>query len=168
MDYTQRGLLKMTDQLKRGDRVDVVMFDDAVCTPLENFVVGRDDPRLLTDTIQRLAPDGATNLDLGLREGYRVARAKRDVHQRNRRVMVLTDAELNTGDVDPHTVSDIGAAFDDAQIRLTGVGVGRTFRDDVLDRLTEKGHGAYVFLGSEAVVDGLDVGNAFHLFEDFR
>ncbi|RME22469.1 MAG: VWA domain-containing protein, partial [Deltaproteobacteria bacterium] len=155
MDYTRRALHRMREQLRDGDRVDIVLFDDRVCTPLENFVVGRDDPALLTRTIDRIEPEGATDLDLGLREGYDVARRHRDTHHRNRRVMVITDAELNTGDVNPHTVSEIGRAFDEERIRLTGVGVGRTFRDDVLDRLTEKGKGAYVFLGSEAVVDRL-------------
>ena len=44
-------------------------------------------------------------------------------------------------------------AFEDEGIRLTGIGVGREFNDDVLDKLTEKGKGAYVYMGSEAVVD---------------
>ena len=67
--------------------------------------------------------------------------------------MLITDAFLNTGSVNPDVVSQIGSAFDDDNIRLTGVGVGRDFNDEVLDKLTEKGKGAYVYLGSEAVVD---------------
>ena len=153
MEYTKRGLRQMTEQLEKGDRVDIVLFDDAVCSPIQNFVVGRDNPELLHNAIAGLQPEGATDLDLGLREGYRIARNHVDTHRRNRRMMVITDAELNTGDVNPHTVSEIGKAYEDEGIRLTGVGVGTTFRDDVLDRLTEKGKGAYVFLGSEAVVD---------------
>jgi len=153
MDYTKRGLRKMTDQLSAGDRVDVVLFDDTKCVPLENYVVGRDDPKLLTETIDRMKAEGGTDLDLGLKEGYRVAKSHRDTRHRNRRMMLLTDAMLNTGDVNPDTVSEIGKAYDGDGIRLTGVGVGRDFNDEVLDKLTEKGKGAYVYLGSEAVVD---------------
>ena len=153
MDYTQRGLKRMAEQLSSGDRVDIVLFDSTVCTPLENFVVGRDDPRLLTQTIERIAPRGATDLNLGLKEAYGVARRKAHTQGRNRRVMLLTDAQLNTGMVNPHTVTEIGKSLDDEGIRLTGIGVGHDFRDDVLDMLTEKGKGAYVYLGSEAVVD---------------
>jgi hypothetical protein len=36
---------------------------------------------------------------------------------------------------------------------LSGIGVGREFNDKMLDKLTENGKGAYVYLGSEAVVD---------------
>jgi len=153
MDYTKRGLRKMTDQLSAGDRVDVVLFDDTKCVPLENYVVGRDDPALLSETIERMEPEGGTDLDLGLQEGYRVAKNHRDTRHRNRRMMLLTDAMLNTGDVNTDTVTEIAKAYESDGIRLTGVGVGRDFRDDVLDKLTEKGKGAYVYLGSEAVVD---------------
>lgn len=153
MDYLKRGLRQMEDQLVRGDRVDLVLFDDQVCTPLENFVVGRDDPSLLTNAIEQLAPRGSTDLDLGLKEGYRIANARTDAGDRNRRMLLISDALLNTGDIDPNTVSEVAKAYESSDIRLTAVGVGRDFNDKVLDMLTEKGKGAYVYLGSEAVVD---------------
>ncbi len=155
MEYLKRGLNTMTGSLQRGDRVSVVLFDSSVCTPLENYVVGRDDPGLLSETIQAMQPRGSTNLDAGLKEAYRIATAHvdSDTQERNRRVMVITDAFLNTGDVNVNTVSEIGAAYEQHGVRMTGVGVGREFNDAMLDKLTEKGKGAYVYLGSEAVVD---------------
>ncbi len=155
MEYLKRGLTKMSDQLVRGDRVDLVLFDDQVCTPLENFVVGRDDPSLLTTAISRLQPRGSTDVDLGLKEGYRIAKGRTgdDADGRNRRMMLISDALLNTGDIDPNTVTEVAKAYEESDIRLTAVGVGRDFNDKVLDMLTEKGKGAYVYLGSEAVVD---------------
>jgi Ca-activated chloride channel family protein len=153
MDYLKRGLTKMSEQLVRGDRVDLVLFDDQVCTPLENYVVGRDDPSLLANAIAQLAPRGSTDLDLGLKEGYRIANARTDAGDRNRRMMLISDALLNTGDVNPNTVSEVAKAYEESDIRLTAIGVGRDFNDKVLDMLTEKGKGAYVYLGSEAVVD---------------
>lgn len=154
MDYLKRGLQKMSkDSLKTGDRVDVVLFDDELCVPLENYVVGRDDPSILDGVINGLSPRGSTDLDLGLREGYRIASHHVDTDGRNRRMLLITDALLNTGDVNPDTVSQIGKAYEESNIRLTGIGVGREFNDKVLNKLTEKGKGAYVYLGSEAVVD---------------
>lgn len=153
MEYTRRALQKMQGQLQRGDRFDLVLFDDAVCTPVKNFVVGRDDPARVDEVLRRMQPRGSTDLDLGLREAYKVATSHAPLPGRAGRVMVFTDAILNTGEVDPATVSEIGRALDARDLRLTGVGVGSDFRDDVLDQLTEKGKGAYVFLGSERVVD---------------
>ncbi len=155
MDYLKRGLNTMTGSLQTGDRVSLVLFDSSVCTPLENYVVGRDDPSLLTQAIADMQPRGSTNLDAGLKEAYRIATAHvaTDPQERNRRVMVVTDAFLNTGDVNTNTVSEIGKAYEEHGVRMTGVGVGREFNDAMLDKLTEKGKGAYVYLGSEAVVD---------------
>ena len=155
MEYTKRGLSRLSDQLQRGDRLDLVLFDSGVCTSVEGFVVGRDDPSLVSSVIEQLAPVGGTNLDAGLQEAYRVQRSREpgEVQDRNRRVMLITDALLNTGNVDQHLVSEVAKAFDEDEIRLTGIGVGRDFNDTMLDLLTEKGKGAYVYLGSEAVVD---------------
>lgn len=156
MDYVKRGLNKMSEQLERGDRVNLVIFDNQVCTPLEDYVQGRDAPSVLSEAIDQLRPRGSTDLDAGLHEGYRLAgkfASQDSAHDRNHRVMVLTDALLNTGDVNPDTVSEIAKNYENNGVRLTGVGVGREFNDAVLDKLTEKGKGAYVYLGSEAVVD---------------
>lgn len=153
--YVRRSLMLLRDQLVEGDRLDVVVFDNDPCVPLENFVVGRDQMQVLTSTIEQIRPSGSTDMNAGLQAAYRVARSHRASGDRNRRVMVLTDALLNTGDVNPATVSEVGRSFERDGIRITGVGVGRDFNDDVLDRLTEKGKGAYVYLGSEAVVDRL-------------
>ena len=155
MTYTTRGLEQMIDRLHPGDRVDLVTFETRVCTTLQDFVVGRDDPALLRHAMKALYPKGSTDLDGGLQEAYRIqsSRSAAETHGRNRRVMLITDAMMNTGTVDADVVAQIGTAFDEHRIRLTGVGVGREFNDEALDKLTEKGKGAYVYLGSEAVVD---------------
>lgn len=153
MGYTIRGLELMADQFVAGDRIDLVLFDDQVCTPLKNYVVGRDNPELFKETLAQVKPRGSTDLDSGLRAAYALQEDRTDARGRNRRVMLLTDALLNTGNVNVDLVSEVGRAFEESGVRLTGVGVGADFNDTMLDRLTEKGKGAYVFLGSEAVVD---------------
>ena len=152
MAYLKRGLQQMAGQLVRGDRVNVVLFDHESCAPLEGYVHGRDDARLLTGVVDALQPRGSTDLDLGLRDGYRLA--NRDVTRgRNSRVLLISDALLNTGNIDPGTVSEVSRAYEGKGVRLSAIGVGRDFNDQVLDMLTEKGKGAYAYLGSEAVVD---------------
>lgn len=155
MEYVKRGLSTMTESLRDGDRIDLTLFDSSVCTPVENFVVGRDDMSVLTSAIQAMQPRGSTDLDAGLREGYRIqtGRSGAERHHRNQRILLLTDAFLNSGNVDQSLVSEIGKRFEDDGIRVTGIGVGREFNDTMLDKITEKGKGAYVYLGSEAVVD---------------
>ena len=154
MEYLKRGLLRMTSELKRGDLVNLVLFDHEACASLENFAVGRDPMNTLTREIQKLAPRGSTDVDSGLRLGYQLAdRGYQSTH--SNRVVLITDALANTGVTDPETISMISSFYDKRRIRLSGVGVGTEFNDELLDRLTERGKGAYVFLGSPSEVDAV-------------
>jgi Ca-activated chloride channel family protein len=154
MDYLKQGLRRMTSELKQGDLVNLVLFDHNVCTPLENFVVGRDPMSLLESTISRIQPRGSTDLNAGLVQGYKLANAAyRD--EFSNRVLLISDALANTGVTDPQLMGLVTESYDKRRIRLSGVGVGRDFNDELLDRLTEKGRGAYVFLGSSAEVDAV-------------
>lgn len=154
MNFLKHGLKRMTDELKRGDLIHLVLFDHDVCVPIENFVVGRDDSRTLQDAIDRLRPRGSTDLHAGLRAGYDIADKAHQPAYSNR-VVMITDALANTGVTDQEMIGMIGKYYDTRRIRLSGVGVGRNFNDALLDRLTERGKGAYVFLGSPAEVDAV-------------
>ncbi|MEX1365747.1 MAG: VWA domain-containing protein [Nannocystaceae bacterium] len=154
MEYLARGLQRMTEQLQRGDVIHLVLFDDTVCVPVENFVVGRDRPAVLRQAIAELKPRGSTNLHDGLRRGYELADRAYQPGYSNR-VVMITDALTNRGVTDQALISTVGKFYDERRIRLSGVGVGRDFNDALLDRLTERGKGAYVFLGSEAEVDAV-------------
>jgi Ca-activated chloride channel family protein len=154
MTYLKRGLEQMTGQLKTGDMVHLVLFDHEVCTALENFVVGRDRPAVLMDAVRSLEPRGSTDLHLGLNAGYQLADRTYQPTYGNR-VVMITDAIANTGITDEQLIATVGKFYDERRIRLSGVGVGRDFNDGLLDQLTERGKGAYVFLGSEAEVDAV-------------
>lgn len=154
MEYLKRGLLRSLAELKHGDIVHLVLFDTGVCTLAQNFVVGRDSHQRLADLIRRIEPNGSTNLHDGLAQGYAVANQVYQPTYTNR-VVLITDALANTGVTDQRLISMVGKNYDARRIRLSGVGVGSEFNDSLLDELTERGRGAYVFLGSEAEVDAV-------------
>ncbi len=164
MEYLKRGLRKSVSELKDGDMVHLVLFDHEVCTPVENFVVGRDDMAQLKQAIDALEPMGATDVHLGLSTGYALADRSYQGHHSNR-VVLITDALTNTGETDEGMIAMISRYYDTRRIRLSGVGVGRDFNDSLLDSLTEAGKGAYVFLGSEAEVDAVFGGRFISLIE---
>lgn len=154
MEYLKQGLLRSLDELKHGDMVHVTLFDSTVCQLAENFVVGRDDLSRLRASIQKITPRGSTNLYDGLRQGYEIADRAYQPGYSNR-VVMITDAETNTGVTDESMIALVGQHYDARRIRLSGIGVGSTFNDSLLDQLTERGRGAYVFLGSRAEVDAV-------------
>jgi Ca-activated chloride channel homolog len=154
MGYVKRGLHRMTGELKPGDILHLLSFNTTVCVTLQNFVVGRDPMSVLDRAIDGITPQGNTDLYAGLTRAYELADATYQPRYSNR-VLLVTDALTNTGQVDPDIMALVARHYDQRRVRLSGIGVGRTFNDRLLDRLTEKGKGAYVFLGSEAEVDAL-------------
>lgn len=154
MDFLKKGLRRMLTELKAGDMIHLVLFDHEVCVPAQNFVVGRDNVKNLEKIIDALKPRGSTDLHLGLSRGYDIA-DKTYRREYSNRVVMITDALTNTGVTDQRMISMISKYYDNQKIRLSGVGVGRSFNDALLDQLTERGKGAYVFLGSEAEVDAV-------------
>ncbi|MES2640352.1 MAG: VWA domain-containing protein [Myxococcota bacterium] len=152
MTLVKRGLTRMVDRLHVGDRVNVVLFDDKVDVVRKGFQVGTDDLDDLRLLFEDVTPRGSTNLDAGLEAAYALVRS-RDLKGRDARVLVVTDARITAGDLDAARVSEIARAFDESRVRLAAIGVGDDVDDRVLQQLTEKGRGAYVFLGSEKVVD---------------
>jgi len=164
MNYLKQGLRRMVSELKPGDLVNMVVFDHNVCSPLHNYVVGRDRPQVLEKAIEGLRPRGSTDLYSGLSQGYQLADRSYQPTYSNR-VMLVTDALANTGVTDSRAIAMVGKYYDDRRIRLSGVGVGSDFNDELLDRLTERGKGAYVFLGSEQEVDAVFGGRFVSLLE---
>ncbi|MBI5488317.1 MAG: VWA domain-containing protein [Deltaproteobacteria bacterium] len=152
MEFLQQGLLAMLDQLKPGDVVNLVTFNQNAKTILDDFEITDDSPTRLRRAIEGLQPGGATDLHEGLTLGYGLAEKSLDP-EKNNRVLLVTDALTNTGTTDERLIAEVGRRYDDQKIRLSGIGVGADFNDELLDRLTERGKGAYVFVGSESVVD---------------
>ena len=154
MEYLKRGLLRSLKELKQGDIVHLSLFDDNACDLAKNFVVGRDSMSRLEGLINKIQPRGSTNLNAGLLGGYAAANGAYQPTYNNR-VILISDAQTNTGITDENMISTIAKQYDDRKIRLSGVGVGSDFNDSLLDSLTERGKGAYVFLGSGAEVDAV-------------
>lgn len=150
MNYVKRGLVQLAGKLLPGDRVDLITFDSVVETVLTDVDGGEAGRATLVSAIEAMTPRGSTDMNAGLQAAYRAARAGSG---RERRVLLVTDAQLNAGTVDVDTVTEVGAALDQAGVHLSAIGVGSDINDAVLEGLTEKGRGAYVYLGSEPVVD---------------
>ncbi|MCE9625520.1 MAG: VWA domain-containing protein [Deltaproteobacteria bacterium] len=146
MEYLKEGLALLKSQLKDGDVLNVVEFDHETCNAVEGFLVGRDAMTGYDRTVSELQPRGSTDLHDGLVEGYKLAERFYNPEKINR-VILITDAIANTGELSPDLMASIGKYYDTKQIALSGIGVGLDFNDELLDTLTDKGKGAYLFIG---------------------
>jgi len=147
IDLLRTGLNRLKQELVPGDVVNIVTFSDTATTKAENLILP-ESAQALSNQIDDLRTEGGTNLNAGLQEGYRIAR-KYYQPQKTNRVLMLTDAQANQGELDPLMVSRQTQINDKAGIYFSGLGFGADFNEAFLNQLTEVGKGSYYSIVNE-------------------
>jgi len=138
-------------ELRPGDVVSMVTWDTRRTVLLESReVAGPEDAKLLR-AIRALEAGGGTDLNSGLREGYRLARRNHREGWLNR-VIVVSDGLANVGVTEREVIAAAAADGERDGIYLMGVGTGNGYDDTMMDTITEAGRGAYLFVDSAAEV----------------
>ena len=112
-----------------------------------HMVTGANDPAILAVADQLFAA-GGTDLSAGLFvKGYQLAQANYGQDRLNR-VVLISDGGANAGVTDQNLIAMNSADADQEGIYLAGVGVGPapSYNDSLMDTVTDKGRGAYVYL----------------------
>jgi uncharacterized protein YegL len=154
IELLKAGVLRSFEELKAGDIVSIVLFDTTTCPLAQNFVVGRDDLDSLRALVRAIVPRGGSNLRDGLSQGYEAANRSYAPGYESR-VLLLTDAEGTGTSADEELISLSARNYDARRVRLSAVGIGETVSDELLDRLTEAGKGASMFVSSRAELDAI-------------
>lgn len=145
MDLVRYGLNRMVNNsLKDGDVVNLVVFNHEAHTKFQGLTYPADKQQML-DTIAALTPDGSTDLNKGVSHGYQVAHSSYDAAKKNRLVL-LTDAFANTGEIDPQVISGHTSINEQEGILFSGLGISADFNEAFLNELAEAGKGSYFSL----------------------
>jgi Ca-activated chloride channel family protein len=145
-------LLEFAEKLRNGDRISIVAFNRETETLLDSHEVTPATVSFLKEEIvHRLMPNDVTDMDRGIDAAYRLAGRNYDGSYLNR-VIVLSDGAANAGDLALETISSHAQDADRQGIYLAGIGFGQGFNDVLMNRLTDRGRGAYLFADGEAEV----------------
>ena len=109
------------------------------------------DEKTILAAIDALEPGGSTNLEAGLRLGYRLAREAHLGDGGIDRVILASDGVANVGLTDATGI--LGQIRDDAAagIELVSVGVGMgNYNDALLEQLADQGDGFYAYVNDLA------------------
>jgi len=151
LELVKYALKLLVNNLKTGDIINVVTFSTYASTKLENYAFNpvnfNPDTDLYIQTINNLFNTGSTNLNEGIDLGYSLASKYYD-SQKSNRVLMLTDAYANTGEIDSTKISNRTRVNNTEGIYFSGIGVGQDFNEAFLDKLTEEGKGVYASLVS--------------------
>lgn len=144
LGLVQDSLRLLVDRLDERDTITIVAYsDDAWLVLLPTNVTDR---RRIQRAIDQLYPTNSTNLDAGLRLGYRYAYRSLNPEAVNR-VILCSDGVANQGNIDATTILDYVQGYVDSGITLTGIGVGMgNYNDVLLEQLADRGDGNYYYV----------------------
>jgi Ca-activated chloride channel homolog len=139
-------VVSILDQLKDDDRVAIVTFNSNAHLEKPMGLVRRADMRDVKNHVLDISAGGSTNLDAGM---DMAARQFNDTDELNsyeyeNRIMVLTDAQPNTGDISSSGLMRNIRNGAGARIYTTIIGIGVDFNTDLIEEITkEKGANYY-------------------------
>ncbi len=150
MPYLKQSLRTFLQSLKPDDIVAIVAYDTEAEVILPAQPVG--DGAWIQYTIDRIEPDGSTNLHSGMMLGLEEVDRNFDIRSNNR-VLLLTDGIANEGVTDPTQIAQDALAYNQKGINLSTIGLGNDFNDSLLSTLARQGQGAYHFIDSAEEMD---------------
>ncbi|WP_158299206.1 vWA domain-containing protein [Paenibacillus antri] len=137
IEYSKRACRFVADQMREGDRLRLVAFDDEVQTI---------DPPT-KERIAAIQPGGSTNLSGGLMEGAQQVRRSVASGTTNR-VILLSDGHANHGITSKPKLGAIAKEYLAAGVSVTTMGVGDGFDEELLETIAELGGGRFYYIGT--------------------
>ncbi|QFS43172.1 vWA domain-containing protein [Nostoc sphaeroides] len=140
LETVKKAANRLVDRLNPGDRLSVVVFDHRakVLVPSQSV----EDPEKIKQQINRLAADGGTAIDEGLRLGIEeLAKGKRDTVSQ---AFLLTDGENEHGDNNRCLkFAQLAASYN---LTLNTLGFGDNWNQDVLEKIADAGLGTLSYI----------------------
>lgn len=137
-----RGLV---ERLDAGDRVALIQYDDDAQVLVASRAMDADGKRRMLAAIDGIDDDGGTNIHDGLALG--IAEARRSAgDQRINRVVLLSDGQATSGNTDPSAIAGIAADAANQGIRVTSIGLGISYNEDLMEAIAENGRGQYYYV----------------------
>jgi Mg-chelatase subunit ChlD len=162
LDWAKEAAIKTLNSLQSDDYVSVVIFDDKaeVLIPARQIKSNKDKEEAIL-AIKNLRTRGSTNLYDGLKKGYElVSNNGVTLATYNHRVILISDAGLNTGTTDEASNVRLVSDYAAESIGLSAIGLGLNFNQDFIMGITESLGGNYLFAQS-----GVDMYRYFESFD---
>ncbi len=145
------GLLVLN--LRDDDTIAIVEYSDEAGVVLEPTPVA--EAERIVAAIDELQPSSSTNLEAGLREGYRQAEASFDPDGINA-VILASDGVANVGLTRPDGLAGVISerAADGIHLVTVGYGMGN-YNDDLMEQVADRGDGFYAYLDTYEQAENL-------------
>ncbi|MFN6517494.1 MAG: vWA domain-containing protein [Nostoc sp. CreGUA01] len=148
LETVKNAANRLVDRLNPGDRLSIVVFNHRAKVLIPSQAI--EDPEKIKQQINRLAADGGTSIDEGLRLGIEeLAKGKKDTVSQ---AFLLTDGENEHGDNNRCLkFAQLAASYN---LTLNTLGFGDNWNQDVLEKIADAGLGTLSYIQKpDRVVD---------------
>jgi hypothetical protein len=147
LEWAKEAIGRAIDALNADDYISVVIFDtnSEVLVPATQV----SDKAKIMEKIKALNPRGSTNLHAGLLDGFtQIAKFQDDLAGYENRVILISDAWLNTGVTEDSALTKLVSDYAAEQVGLTAIGLGAQFNQKFIDTVANTRGGNYVYVHS--------------------
>lgn len=148
IDYLKRAAKLAVDRLGRKDTLSIVEYDDQITVMWPAKKVTNTSE--VKSMIDHLDPRGSTNLTGGMLKGVDEAKdalkGPADESGTITRVILMSDGLANTGITDPQEISRLVRGAKADGIRISTMGLGRDYDEDLMQAIAENGGGRYYYI----------------------
>lgn len=152
LDLAKTFIRFFAAKLRPADRISLITFNRDTSLLFNNLAGGPELRCALTGLTGRLAANDITNLEAGLLHAYSIAEMNYSAERLNR-VIVISDGGANAGATSEEVIAKYAEDSDRQGIYLAGVSMGEGFNDNMMNTLTDRGRGAYIFLDSKKEIE---------------
>jgi Ca-activated chloride channel homolog len=150
--YSEEGLYRQTkmqsanesvaailDQLNADDCFSIVLFNTSASLVKPMGPVKRTDMRKIQDHVLDVRAGGSTNLAAGIKMGTEQYRGFYELnnYEYENRMIILTDAQPNTGDIDSSDLMGTLGRNANNGIYTTVIGIGVDFNSQLIEEITK-------------------------------
>ncbi len=156
LGLVKRSLELLVERLRREDQISIVVYGTDARVILEPTSAERKG-RIL-EAIYKLQPEGVTNMEAGLRLGYKMALRGYNPEGINR-VILCSDGVANVGKIEADQILREVRGYVEEGVLLTTIGFGMdNYNDTLMEQLADNGNGFYSYID--------DIDEAQRLFVD--
>jgi Ca-activated chloride channel homolog len=152
LEHAKSAALGIVAKLDANDHVALVQYDDAAQVVVASLAMDEAGKTKLDRAIQHLEVGGSTNLEGGLQLGRK--EVERVYHSGEAsRLILLSDGMANVGIVDPKQIANTAREAAEHGVRVTSVGIGLEFNEDLMEAIAEAGRGNYHYVKDAGDLD---------------
>jgi hypothetical protein len=145
IEWAKKSLTKTVQEMNKDDLLSIVLFNGTSKVLLDATPVAKKGDIL--KKIATIQAGGSTNVHAGLKDGFNIV-SKNFVAGAENRVILISDAGLNTGVTAESELLKLVSDFASEEIGLTAIGLGLNFNQKFIHAITMSKGGNYLFVNS--------------------